>query len=205
MDEFTWRMAKALEMARAHAGLSQEKLAKKMGVSRPSIAAWEQGTKSPTLPTALLWFTCCGVSAARYMDACIHPGLLERLEDGPDDAEKRRLLHEAIDEASSYEVDALLYIRYGDHGSDHLGVITEMLANLHCPLDYRVSHCGTIINDYEVVQGRGLDPDPYGTPTPKMPLLLQAFNSGKTACMDEQSAYTIMKEVMRDATKKDKA
>lgn len=205
MDEFTWRLAKALEMARTHAGLSQEKLAKKMGVSRPSIAAWERGTKSPTLPTALLWFTCCGVSAARYMDACIHPGLLECLEDSPDDAEKRRLLHEAIDEASSYEVDALLYIRYGDHGSDHLGVITEMLANLHCPLDYRVSHCGTLINDYEVVQARGLDPDPYGTPPPKMPLLRQAFNSGKMACMDEQSAYTIMTEVMRDAKKKDKA
>lgn len=204
MDEFTWRMAKALEMARAHAGLSQEKLAKKMGVSRPSIAAWEQGTKSPTLPTALLWFTCCGVSAARYMDACIHPGLLEHLEDGPDDTEKRRLLHEAIDKASNYEVDALLYIRYGDHGSDHLGIITETLANLHCTLDYRVSHCGTIINDYEVVQARGLDPDPYGTPPPKMSLLLQAFNSGKAACMDEKSAYTIMTEVMRDATKKDK-
>lgn len=86
MDEFSWRMAKALETARAHAGLSQEKLAKRMGVSRPTIAAWEQGTTPPSLPTALKWFTCCGVSAVRYIDACIHPGLLEYLEDDPIDA-----------------------------------------------------------------------------------------------------------------------
>lgn len=186
-------------MARSHAGLSQRKLAERMHISREVVAKWEQCYSEPSLADVMQWLTCCGVSAERFMDACIHPGLLEHLEDGPDDTEKRRLLHEAIDEASSYEVDALLYIRYGDHGSDHLGIITETLANLHCTLDYRVSHCGTIINDYEVVQARGLDPDPYGTPPPKMPLLLQAFNSGKAACMDEKSAYTIMTEVMRDA------
>lgn len=200
MDEFSWRIAKALETARAHAGLSQEKLAKRMGVSRPTIAAWEQGTTPPSLPTALKWFTCCGVSAVRYIDACIHPGLLEYLEDDLIDAEKRQILHEALDEASMYEINALLYLRYGDHGSDHIGVLSEMLANLHCPLDDRVSHCGTIINDHEMARGRGLDPDPNGF-QPEMDILHQAHQCGKDAAMADQAAYSITREGAENAKK----
>ena len=108
-------------------GLSQQKLAAKMGVNRGTIANWEQGLAAISLPMAMRWFTCCGVSAARYMDACIHPGLLEHLEDDPSDMEKRQILIDAMMECSSYEIDALLYIRYGDHGSDHIGVLTEIL------------------------------------------------------------------------------
>lgn len=54
-------------------GLSQQKLAAKIGVNRGTIANWEQGLAAISLPMAMRWFTCCGVSAARYMDACIHP------------------------------------------------------------------------------------------------------------------------------------
>ena len=56
-----------------------------MGVNRGTVANWEQGLAAISLPMAMRWFTCCGVSVARYMDACIHPGLLEHLEDGLSD------------------------------------------------------------------------------------------------------------------------
>lgn len=49
MNEYDKRVAKALEMARAKAGISQERLAKRMGVSRPTIAGREQGTSPVTL------------------------------------------------------------------------------------------------------------------------------------------------------------
>lgn len=38
------------------------------------------------------------------------------LEDDPSDMEKRKILIDAMMECSSYEIDALLYILYGDHG-----------------------------------------------------------------------------------------
>lgn len=76
-----------------------------MGVNRGTIANWEQGLAAISLPMAMRWFTCCGVSVARYMDACIHPGLLEHLEDGLSDLEKRRILIDAMMECSSYEID----------------------------------------------------------------------------------------------------
>lgn len=190
MDEYLVRTAKALEIARMRSGLSQQKLAAKMGVNRGTIANWEQGLAAISLPMAMRWFTCCGVSVARYMDACIHPGLLEHLEDGLSDLEKRRILIDAMMECSSYEIDALLYIRYGDHGSDHIGVLTEILANLHMPLKDRVAVCRMVSGSYEMAQATGTDPDPNGT-APKMEILYQAQDAGTEAAMKSNDSYTV--------------
>ena len=190
MDEYLVRTAKALEIARMRSGLSQQKLAAKMGVNRGTIANWEQGLAAISLSMAMRWFTCCGVSVARYMDACIHPGLLEHLEDGLSDLEKRRILIDAMMECSSYEIDALLYIRYGDHGSDHIGVLTEILANLHTPLKDRVAVCRMVSGSYEMAQATGTDPDPNGT-VPKMEILYQAQDAGTEAAMKSNDSYTV--------------
>ena len=190
MDEYLVRTAKALEMARMRSGLSQQKLAAKMGVNRGTIANWEQGLAAISLPMAMRWFTCCGVSVARYVDACIHPGLLEHLEDDLFDLEKRKVLIDAMMECSSYEIDALLYIRYGDHGSDHIGVLTEILANLHTPLKDMVAVCRMVSGSYEMAQATGTDPDPNGT-APKMEILYQAQDAGTEAAMKSNDSYTV--------------
>nr|DAM37760.1 MAG TPA: helix-turn-helix domain protein [Caudoviricetes sp.] len=190
MDEYLVRTAKALEIARMRSGLSQQKLAARMGVNRGTIANWEQGLAAISLPMAMRWFTYCGVSVARYMDACIHPGLLEHLEDDPSDMEKRQILIDAMMECSSYEIDALLYIRYGDHGSDHIGVLTEILANLHTPLKDRVAVCRMASGNYEMAQATGTDPDPNGT-APKMEILYQAQDAGTEAAMKSNDSYTV--------------
>ena len=190
MDEYLVRTAKALEIARMRSGLSQQKLAAKMGVNRGTVANWEQGLAAISLPMAMRWFTCCGVSVARYMDACIHPGLLEHLEDDPSDMEKRRILIDAMMECSSYEIEALLYIRYGDHGSDHIGVLTEILADLHTPLKDRVAVCRMVSGNYEIAQATGTDPDPNGT-APKMEILYQAQDAGTEAAMKSNDSYTV--------------
>ena len=190
MDEYLVRTAKALEMARMRSGLSQQKLAAKIGVNRGTIANWEQGLAAISLPMAMRWFTCCGVSAARYIDACIHPGLLEHLEDDLPGMEKCRTLIDAMMECSSYEIDALLYIRYGDHGSDHIGVLTEILANLHTPLKDRVAVCRMVSGNYEIAQATGTDPDPNGT-APRMEVLYQAQDAGTEAAMKSNDSYTV--------------
>ena len=190
MDEYLVRTAKALEIARTRSGLSQQKLATRMGVNRGTIANWEQGMAAISLPMAMRWFTCCGVSAARYMDACIHPGLLEHLEDDLSDLEKRQILIDAMMECSSYEIDALLYIRYGDHGSDHIGVLTEILANLHTPLKDRVAVCRMVSGSYEMAQATGTDPAPNGT-APKIEILYQAQDAGTEAAMKSNDSYTV--------------
>lgn len=193
MDEYQIRTAKALEAARVRSGLSQQKLANRMNVHRSTVANWEQGLASISLPMAMRWFTCCGVSATRYMDACIHPDLLGSLEDDLTDAEKREILIDCIRECSVYEVDALLYLRYGDHGSDHLGVLTEVLANLHTPLRNRVAICKAIIGHYEMAQATDTDPDANGS-APNMSILYQAMTAGEEAAKKQSHAYTVSLE-----------
>lgn len=190
MSEYDKRVAKALEMARRKAGLSQERLAKRMGVSRPTVAGKEQGTSSASLAEIISWCVSCGVPAKRYTDACIHPGLLEYLEDDISSEEKRQLMHELVDEMSNYEVDGWLYLYYGDHGSDPLGVLTEVLANLHTPLRDRVAIVNAIIGHYEMARSNGDDPDPNGVP-PVMPIVRQSRDCGAEAARRGGDAYSV--------------
>lgn len=200
MNDYDFRVAKALEMARAKSGLSQEKLAKRMGISRPTVASKEQGTSAVTLAELIKWCVCCGVPAKRYTDACIHPGLLEYLDDDISAEEKRQILHGVVDDISNYEIDALLYLYYGDHGSDPLGVLTEVLANLHSPLRDRVAIVNAIIGHYDIARSTGTDPDPNGV-QPVMEIVCQARDCGTEAAKKQEDSYSVTVEDIKNAEK----
>ena len=190
MDDYRLRVAKALEMARAESGLSQQKLADRMGIGRTSIYRYEQGTMTPDAPTIIKWFVCCGVAVKRYIDACLHPGLLESLAEDTGAEIKRDALIKHIEETNAEEIDLLFYLIYGNHGSDHIGVLTEVLANLHTPLKDRVTVCRMVSGSYEIAQATGTDPDPNGT-QPKMEVLYQAQDAGTEAAMKSNDSYTV--------------
>lgn len=202
MNEYDLQVAKALEMARTKAGLSQEKLAKRLGISKPTVASRERGTSPVTLPEIFKWCVACRIPARRCMDACIYPGLLDYLQEDISTEEKRQILHAAVDEMSNYEVDGWLYLYYGDHGSDPMAVLTEVLANLHTTLANRVVVCSTIGTNYELDRANNRDPDPNGT-QPHMPIMYQARDCGQKAALQGVDAYSIKNmEDTRDAKKK---
>lgn len=201
MNEYDLQVAKALEMARAKSGLSQEKLAKRLGISKPTVASRERGTSPVTLADIINWCVACSIPARRCMDACIYPGLLDYLQEDISTEEKRQILHAAVDEMSNYEVDGWLYLYYGDHGSDPMGVLTEVLANLHTPLRDRVSIVNAIIGHYEMTQSTKTDPDPNGT-QPVMDVVRQARDCGQKAALQGVDAYSVKNmEDTRDAKK----
>ena len=201
MNEYDLQVAKALEMARAKAGLSQEKLAKRLGISKPTVASRERGTSPVTLADIINWCVACSIPARRCMDACIYPGLLDYLQEDISTEEKRQILHAAVDEMSNYEVDGWLYLYYGDHGSDPMGVLTEVLANLHTPLRDRVTIVNAIIGHYEMAKSTKTDPDPNGT-QPVMDVVRQARDCGQKAALQGVDAYSVKNmEDTRDAKK----
>lgn len=201
MNEYDLQVAKALEMARTKAGLSQEKLAKRLGISKPTVASRERGTSPVTLADIINWCVACSIPARRCMDACIYPGLLDYLQEDISTAEKRQILHAAVDEMSNYEVDGWLYLYYGDHGSDPMGVLTEVLANLHTTLSNRVAVCSTIGTNYVLDRANNRDPDPNGT-QPHMPIMYQARDCGQNAALQGVDAYSVkIMEDTRDAKK----
>ena len=190
MNEYDLQVAKALEKTRTRAGLSQERLAKRLGISKPTVASRERGTSPVTLADIINWCVACSVPARRCMDACIYPGLLDYLQEDISTEEKRQILHAAVDEMSNYEVDGWLYLYYGDHGSDPMGVLTEVLANLHTTLSNRVAVCSTIGTNYVLDRANNRDPDPNGT-QPHMPIMYQARDCGQEAALQGVDAYSV--------------
>lgn len=193
MDDYILRIAETLKMARNKSGLSQAALAKRMGVSKRTVIKWEQGVNAISCSMLVKWFVCCGVAVKRYIDACLHPGLLEHLEDDQIAADKRRIMHGLVDEMSNYEIDGWLYLYYGDHGSDPLGVLTETLANMHTPLRDRVAIVNAVIGHYNMAQSNDDDPDPNGI-QPIMDIVMQARDCGEEAARRGNDAYSVNTE-----------
>ena len=63
-----------------------------------------------------------------------------------------------------------------------------MAANLHCPLNNRVTVCGTIIDQYSFAKIRGLDPCP-DEPHPPIEDLKANYASGRTASENGALGY----------------
>lgn len=59
-----WRLADRLRRAREHAGLDQQQLADRAGLSRASVSALERGHRRPMPATIRVWSLATGVSLA---------------------------------------------------------------------------------------------------------------------------------------------
>ena len=82
----------------------------------------------------------------------------------------------------------LLFVLKGRHGSSPPAVISEIAANLHCPLNNRASVCGTIIDQYTYAQIAGLDPCP-DAPHPPIDDLKINYKAGRTAAENGALGY----------------
>ena len=89
-----------------------------------------------------------------------HPDLYKVPDDGKADDELNAELRRLVVSLPPLTKKLLLFILKGSHGSSPPAVISEIAANLHCPLNNRVSICGTIIDQYNFAQSMGLDPCP---------------------------------------------
>ncbi|MCQ2439502.1 MAG: helix-turn-helix domain-containing protein [Oscillospiraceae bacterium] len=67
MIDIKQRIPAALQRARAAAGLSQEKLADALGISRSTVRAYEAGTTTPSLEASMEWCVACGYSLGQYL------------------------------------------------------------------------------------------------------------------------------------------
>ena len=48
--------------ARLKSGLTQRELADRLGVSQPTVAAYETGRRQPTVPTLMKWLAAAGLT-----------------------------------------------------------------------------------------------------------------------------------------------
>jgi transcriptional regulator with XRE-family HTH domain len=182
------KIGTALAKARVQAGLSQREIAILIEKNERTVQNWERGQSSPDADEIMDWCTACGVSPITVFMEVLHPDLYAVPDQQKQDDEIDRELCAIVQALPPMTKRLLLFVLKGQHGSSAPAVISEIAANLHCPLNNRVSVCGTIIDQYTFAQIRGLDPCP-DDPQPPIDDLKIHYKAGRTAAENGALGY----------------
>ena len=183
------KIGKALAKARVSAGLSQREMAIALNRGERTVQSWEKGISSPDSDEVFDWCSACGVSPISVFMEMIHPELYAVPDDGKTDEELDAELCRFVVNLPPLTKRLLLFILKGSHGSSPPAVISEVAANLHCPLNNRVSICGAVIDHYRFAQSMGLDPCPR-EPQPPLEDLRMNYKTGRAASENGAQGYT---------------
>lgn len=182
------KIGKALAEARVSAGLSQREMAIAINRGERTVQSWEKGISSPDSDEVFDWCSACGVSPISVFMEVIHPELYAVPDDGKTDEELDAELCRLVVNLPPLTKRLLLFILKGNHGSSPPAVISEVAANLHCPLNNRVSICGAVIDHYSFAQSMGLDPCPR-EPQPPLEDLRMNYKAGRSASENGAQGY----------------
>lgn len=189
MSYFTaTKIGTALAKARVSANLSQREMAHMIEKNERTVQNWEKGVSSPDSDEIMDWCSACGVSPITVFMEVIHPDLYKEADNKKSDAAVDQELQMLVQALPPLTKRLLLFVLKGRHGSSPPAVISEIAANLHCPLNNRASVCGTIIDQYTYAQIAGLDPCP-DAPHPPIDDLKINYKAGRTAAENGAFGY----------------
>lgn len=194
MSYFTAKqIGETLAKARVAAGLSQTDMARRLNRGKTTIQSWEGGASSPHSEDIMDWFEACGSSPLAPFQEMLHPELYNTPPTEMTDEAIEAALADYFHTAPRIVKEMVLFLVLGKHGSYPPAVIAEMCANLHTPLQNRVSTCGQILDNYNCAVAAGTDSSPKDV-QPPVNLLRTAYKAGKDAVMRGESAYTAREE-----------
>lgn len=189
MSYFTaTKIGTALAKARVSANLSQREMAHMIEKNERTVQNWEKGVSSPDSDEIMDWCTACGVSPIAVFMEVIHPDLYREADNKKSEETVDQELQMLVQALPPLTKRLLLFVLKGRHGSSPPAVISEIAANLHCPLNNRASVCGTIIDQYTYAQIAGLDPCP-DAPHPPIDDLKIDYKAGRTAAESGAFGY----------------
>lgn len=189
MSYFTaTKIGTALAKARVSANLSQREMAHMIEKNERTVQNWEKGVSSPDSDEIMNWCSACGVSPITVFMEVIHPDLYKEADNKKSDAAVDQELQMLVQALPPLTKRLLLFVLKGRHGSSPPAVISEIAANLHCPLNNRASVCGTIIDQYTYAQIAGLDPCP-DAPHPPIDDLKINYKAGRAAAENGAFGY----------------
>ena len=189
MSYFTaTKIGTALAKARVSANLSQREMAHMIEKNERTVQNWEKGVSSPDSDEIMDWCSACGVSPITVFMEVLHPDLYKEADNKKSDAAVDQELQMLVQALPPLTKRLLLFVLKGRHGSSPPAVISEIAANLHCPLNNRASVCGTIIDQYTYAQIAGLDPCP-DAPHPPIDDLKINYKAGRTAAENGAFGY----------------
>ena len=183
------KLGVALARARVAAGLSQVDMARRINKGKATVQSWECGASSPPADKIMDWFEACGTSPLPATQEMLHPELYKEPIQRKSDEELDEVLTEYFRTAPRIVKEMMLFILLGRHGSYPPAVFAEVCANLHTPLQNKVSVCGQILDNYGFAVATGTDPIPWEV-QPPVNLLRSAYRAGKEAAKSGEADYT---------------
>lgn len=187
------RFAEIWRASRQDAGVSQDYVAKKLGVSKKTVQNWEQGLSTPSQLMAFEWFKAIDRQPLPYYLGLLYPEF-ERLSPRSDDDQIDQALSVLIHGLPSYAKRELLYCAYGNHGSSSLCVLEMLTAYLHTPLRQRLNIAQAVATNYDICLANG-DIINAEHVLPHTDILKSAIGSGRQSIMQGKKTYTIMEVI----------
>lgn len=189
-EEDKKRLSNMLILSRAESGLSQERVALELGITRKTVQNWERGISAPTLPQAISWFRVMKIAAMPYLIQFIFPDM-EGISAKDSDDKLRKELLSLIEAMPAEGVRQLMYLLYADHGSSPRAALNLMTAHLQCSLRDRYHHAKIIIDDYKLSYERNETVQPQHI-QPNVELIDDAIAQSRTAILNEKNNYMLV-------------
>lgn len=152
--ELAERFAQMWRKSREDAGKSQEYMAKALGVSKTTVQNWEAGTSCPNQLKGFEWFQALGVQPLPYYLELFFPSKSGNVSSEEDEKIEEALIKYAKALRPS-ERKKLLFVVYGQHGSEFEELIELMVAYFHTPDENRITVAQNICTNFEIAQATG--------------------------------------------------
>lgn len=138
--------------ARVKAGKSQEYMAFELSISKKTVQNWEKGISSPSFFQSLEWFRVLNINPFPYFMSIFYPDKLSGIKPSDSDEKIEEAFNILISNISINDKRALLYLYYGEHGSDPHSVIQLILAHLHLPMILRINDACNVDTNYKTAK-----------------------------------------------------
>lgn len=183
------KISKMLNSSRLSVGISQDTMAKAMGVSKTTIQKWENGTIPIQLIRVFEWFNCLDVPPMPYVWSLIYHSF-DNIDPKNDDINIENALIDAIHGMSASSKRKLLYLIHGSYGSSFAAELELFTAYAHIALREKLDIANVIRLDYYIAKERNelLDKDNI---QPDMELLDKAIQSAYKSVTNSKQNYTI--------------
>lgn len=170
---------------RLKAGLSRNGLAIELFVSPKTIQNWEESKSFPDLEQIEELHHICGTPLEAYYKCY-------KYETRMPNANKKEKLMDIVNSLTEREVDDLIYMLSGNHGSSTYCYLQKCVADLQSPLKDRQTSCTITINSYKNAKAMGLLTDKDEI-QPDMEALIEASEAAMKSIIGSKNGYTTSK------------
>ena len=183
------KIGKMLSSSREFANVSQDTMAKAMGVSKTTVQKWESGAIPIQLIRVFEWFDCLDVPPMPYIWSLIYESF-DNIKPADNDKNIEDALIDSIKGMSNSSKRKLLYLIYGSHGSAFAAELELFVAYAQLSLREKLDIANVIRLDYHIAKERGelLDKNDI---QPDMELLDKALQSAYQSVTNSKQSYSI--------------